>query len=1073
MLNDCSSDVEFSGAMPMDLDDQLEEELLYGDGEDCIGLSAAEDDLFDDHFVEQSQETDTQSLQGDYEEISNDSASEDSEDNEDAAHGRMATSGSKAETFPRVALANSGAKGPSKVSIELRRDERPDTVAPSSPRQKREACARNASPNTRQMKTSRTSVSTSSPVKRKDLVISPIQSPWTDSAMESSVKPPDSTRFSSERAQTHSQPLVSAGSRMDKESPLLSASGHSEAGMKRTVVSSPKGVGNEGNQRRPVLSGHSSKKVAKSAGKVDSFMTLDVTYTSHSSSSLLSQLDGPLMEREILPGIQTSGHLGLSSHSGTDWDVEQRAEINAEEDDEDMDVLSLYEYDTFLESEEEPEDRGHGTGLSIRSIGCATIKSNGGEGGLHLKPEENLSISVLGKSERRVSRPSSKERNENEREVQQQDSEEKDETVRQGKEKNASQSPQHPQVRLSRSSKPDREREPPIVNDDHKFQKPLLPAPKMDKRSNQAYSKPSPLPVKGGLQGKPTNVPQRRQADGRNDVYRQASFPLRGGMENKRRAPRQPQKTQDMPPFQRNQQLRLEEIQKELEAELKHFLEQKRVFDATETVGKIHGQESMKVDGGLVLNLLHLLIREGAVPQLMKVFTFVCNQGLFNSEVCNAYIRLGCAEGGRYDRQLKNVFQYLRRHSIQPAGDCVLALLSLYSEDSSDGVMFWLMLSYFDTFPGFLVPVPLLERALGTLLQHKERSALARFNQWVLTTKAESVLQKLDLALVGRMAPSMLPASLARLQKVITTAQEEKTDELKDLPSPPDTTLVLPSNFSDQDYLFYSRRIQACGGAEGMDRLAQVYVEVCRCVGHNRPLLKDYAQVLLQTAVVGTVDTFLHCLYDALQQERGQGAGVDPDDLALAHLCALLLEHTCFSHPPDTTLRLLTVVTQCPLVVTTLMMNCRDVGYKVITLCLKAQQPLRALDLMKAQKLRKSEEQGSSLVPDMLQQLVAGRDLAAAVTALKVATVQQAMAACSSQSCRRPLVNLVLGEVLPPSSPAQHKEPPQLCDCKRCSFLYWPVEEDNDYRSLVLVTRQPLRWVACPMSTLRKQQRSR
>ena len=53
---------------------------------------------------------------------------------------------------------------------------------------------------------------------------------------------------------------------------------------------------------------------------------------------------------------------------------------------------------------------------------------------------------------------------------------------------------------------------------------------------------------------------------------------------------------------------------------------------ATETVGKIHSYDSMKVDQGLVLNLLHLLIREGAVPLLMKMFTFVCNQGLFNEE---------------------------------------------------------------------------------------------------------------------------------------------------------------------------------------------------------------------------------------------------------------------------------------------------------------------------------------------------------------------------------------------------------------------------------------------------------
>ena len=52
----------------------------------------------------------------------------------------------------------------------------------------------------------------------------------------------------------------------------------------------------------------------------------------------------------------------------------------------------------------------------------------------------------------------------------------------------------------------------------------------------------------------------------------------------------------------------------------------------TEAVGKIHQHDSMKIDRGLVLSLLHLLIGEGAVPELMRVFTFVCNQGLFSEE---------------------------------------------------------------------------------------------------------------------------------------------------------------------------------------------------------------------------------------------------------------------------------------------------------------------------------------------------------------------------------------------------------------------------------------------------------
>ena len=82
-----------------------------------------------------------------------------------------------------------------------------------------------------------------------------------------------------------------------------------------------------------------------------------------------NKFDFPSAQRDILAGLQAPGRLGLSSHSETDWlDQEPVQQANGDEDMEDMDVLSLYEFDTFLESEEESDEWGHGTSLPERFV---------------------------------------------------------------------------------------------------------------------------------------------------------------------------------------------------------------------------------------------------------------------------------------------------------------------------------------------------------------------------------------------------------------------------------------------------------------------------------------------------------------------------------------------------------------------------------------------------------------------------------------------------------------------------------------------------------------------------------
>ena len=90
-------------------------------------------------------------------------------------------------------------------------------------------------------------------------------------------------------------------------------------------------------------------------------------------SQLENELQYHFMDTEILPGLKMSGQLGLSSHVGSHWSVDSEEDCLAgDANHEDMDVLSLYDYDTFLENEEEHDERGPSTAMSSRfvSINC-------------------------------------------------------------------------------------------------------------------------------------------------------------------------------------------------------------------------------------------------------------------------------------------------------------------------------------------------------------------------------------------------------------------------------------------------------------------------------------------------------------------------------------------------------------------------------------------------------------------------------------------------------------------------------------------------------------------------------
>ena len=71
------------------------------------------------------------------------------------------------------------------------------------------------------------------------------------------------------------------------------------------------------------------------------------------------------------------------------------------------------------------------------------------------------------------------------------------------------------------------------------------------------------------------------------------------------------------------------------------------------------------------------------------------------------------------------------------------------------------------------------------------------------------------------------------------------------------------------------------------------------------------------------------------------------DTLALAHLAALVLHHICIDCRAEMTLTLLDVIVQCPLVSRRLLINSRDVGVKVVEVCLKCSRPSEAAKIFK------------------------------------------------------------------------------------------------------------------------------
>ena len=87
-------------------------------------------------------------------------------------------------------------------------------------------------------------------------------------------------------------------------------------------------------------------------------LTRTLTLTAGFNQSALSnEFNYASTPREIVSGLHTTGRLGLSSRSDIDWSVRAPVEgVKANRALQDMDVLSLYEYDTFLESKEESEE---------------------------------------------------------------------------------------------------------------------------------------------------------------------------------------------------------------------------------------------------------------------------------------------------------------------------------------------------------------------------------------------------------------------------------------------------------------------------------------------------------------------------------------------------------------------------------------------------------------------------------------------------------------------------------------------------------------------------------------------
>ncbi|KAK7457320.1 hypothetical protein BaRGS_00039233 [Batillaria attramentaria] len=377
---------------------------------------------------------------------------------------------------------------------------------------------------------------------------------------------------------------------------------------------------------------------------------------------------------------------------------------------------------------------------------------------------------------------------------------------------------------------------------------------------------------------------------------------------------------------------------------------------AGETVQFIMEQSLGSLDRNLLWSLMDMYISAGALPQLFSIFFDICKQGLFNTEVCNAHIRLIAAtctdlKQRVIQKMLRRIFQTFSTMRIKPAGDCLLFLINAFSVHKGNIKTLWQLFRYCNILPGFSVPLPIMEMALRSFIERPVWKLRLHVNKWIEGAPADT-LRGLDPTIVNnpKLRSSLIQTGCGHLDKVL-----HGPDEVVDWSSRDgdDEGVELVRDVDREQYFLH--RIQECRRSWNLEYLAKIFVELCSIPYGNRVFERLYADILL-------------------------------DHVSLARVGALVLE-TCFDEGHiDVTIDLLHVLVDSPVVSQRHLVNKSGVGQKVLAACVQLEEPKLALKIVEGVTFSQDASLAAVLLQQLMHQLIAIRVVKGAFKVLKILT---------------------------------------------------------------------------------------
>lgn len=423
-----------------------------------------------------------------------------------------------------------------------------------------------------------------------------------------------------------------------------------------------------------------------------------------------------------------------------------------------------------------------------------------------------------------------------------------------------------------------------------------------------------------------------------------------------------------------------------MSAKLRHCIKAHDVTKAGETVQYIIEQKLGMLDRTLLLPLMDMYIGAGALPQLFNIFFEVCNQELFNAEVCNAYIRFVSSSCINLNlvviqKMLRRIFKTFSMKRIRPAGDCLLFLLNAFSIPWQSVKTLWQLMRYCNIVTGFSVPLPFVEVALKNFIERPVMKLRIHVDRWIQGAPAET-LRSLNPTIINSpvLQSRLEMTSVAHVQKVLHGPDEVMEGLLQNVDED-----VEPVRDMEREQ-FFLHRIQDCRRSWNLEYLAQIFVDLCRCPSGNRVFQRLYADILVQHEVTPNVRTFLQLIEEEFQRERLKDSRLQLDHVSLARVGGLVMECCHDQGGVETTVDLLHVLVDSPVVSRRHLVSEGAAGQKVLQACLQLEESKLALQIVENVNFTQDGLGSAVLLQQLIQQLMSIQNVKGAFRVLKILT---------------------------------------------------------------------------------------